>query len=35
MVVLDRDIYTIEPGEIRGTNVDMTIFEGRIVFRRA
>ena len=35
MVVLDRDIYTIEPGEIRRTNVDMTIFEGRIVFRRA
>ncbi|RLB18271.1 MAG: amidohydrolase [Deltaproteobacteria bacterium] len=34
MVILDRDIYTIEPMEIIETKVDMTIFDGRIVFER-
>lgn len=34
MVVLDRDIHTIDPMEIIETKVDLTIFEGKIVFRR-
>lgn len=34
MVVLDRDIYTIEPMEILETKVDMTFFDGRLVFQR-
>jgi hypothetical protein len=34
VVVLDRDIYTINPMEILDARVDMTIFDGRIVYRR-
>ena len=33
IVVLDRDIYSIPPMEIIETNVDMTIFDGRVVYR--
>ena len=32
LVVLDRDIYTIEPQTILDTRVVMTVFEGRVVF---
>ncbi len=35
MVVLDRDIYAIDPMEIIETKVDLTIFDGRIVFQRS
>ena len=35
MVVLDRDIYAIDPMEIIETKVDVTIFDGRIVFHRS
>lgn len=35
LVVLDRDIYTIDPMEIIEARVDLTVFEGRIVYRRA
>jgi hypothetical protein len=34
MVVLDRDIFTIDPMEIIDTKVDMTIFDGAVVYRR-
>jgi hypothetical protein len=34
MVVLDKDIYTIDPMEIIETKVDLTVFDGRIVFER-
>jgi len=34
MVVLDKNIYTIDPVEIIETEVDITIFDGRIVFQR-
>jgi predicted amidohydrolase YtcJ len=34
LVVLDRDIYTIDPMEILDARVDLTIFDGRIVYRR-
>ncbi len=34
LVVLDRDIYTIDPMEIAETQVDMTVFDGRVVFER-
>ncbi|MBW1979175.1 MAG: amidohydrolase [Deltaproteobacteria bacterium] len=34
MVVLDKNIYTIDPMEIIETKVDITIFDGRIVFQR-
>ncbi|MBW2148712.1 MAG: amidohydrolase [Deltaproteobacteria bacterium] len=34
MVVLDRDIYAVDPMEIIETEVDITIFDGRIVFHR-
>ncbi|MFQ6052944.1 MAG: amidohydrolase family protein, partial [Candidatus Bathyarchaeia archaeon] len=35
MVVLDRDILTVDPGEIIGTKVLMTIVGGEVVYRRA
>lgn len=35
MVVLDSDIYAIAPMEIIETKVDITIFDGRIVFQRS
>jgi hypothetical protein len=34
LVVLDRDIFAVDPQEIIDTNVDMTIFDGRVVFTR-
>jgi predicted amidohydrolase YtcJ len=34
MVVLDRDIYTVDPMEILDAQVDMTLFDGRIVYTR-
>ena len=33
IVVLDRDIYSIPPMEILETHVDMTLFDGRVVYR--
>jgi predicted amidohydrolase YtcJ len=35
LVVLSRNIFALEPMEILGTNVDLTVFDGRIVWRRA
>ncbi len=32
LVVLDRDIFTIDPMEIYGTKPVMTIFDGKIVY---
>ncbi|MCF8061852.1 MAG: amidohydrolase [Deltaproteobacteria bacterium] len=34
LVVLDRDIFAVDPMEIAETNVDMTVFDGRVVFSR-
>ena len=34
MIVLDRDIYTIPPEEIKDARVDMTVFDGQIVYER-
>jgi len=34
LVVLDRDIFVIEPTEISDARVDLTVFEGRVVYRR-
>ncbi|MFO7785081.1 MAG: amidohydrolase [Thermodesulfobacteriota bacterium] len=34
LVVLDRDIFSVDPMEIAETSVDMTVFDGRVVFRR-
>lgn len=34
LIVLDRNLYTIDPMEIAEANVDMTIFNGRIVHSR-
>lgn len=34
MVVLDRDIYEVEPMEIQHTRVDMTIIDGKTVYER-
>ncbi len=34
LVVLERDLYAIEAHEISDVRVDLTIFEGRIVYRR-
>ena len=34
LVVLERDLYAIEAREISDVRVDLTIFEGRIVYRR-
>ena len=33
MVILDRDIFKVDPGEIADARVEMTIFDGRIVYR--
>ncbi len=33
-IVLDRDIYTVDPMEILETRVMLTVFDGRIVYRR-
>lgn len=34
LVVLDQDIYKMDPMEIHRAKVDLTIFDGRIVFQR-
>jgi predicted amidohydrolase YtcJ len=34
LVVLERDIYAIEPTEISDVRVDLTVLEGRVVHRR-
>lgn len=34
LAVLDKDIFTIDPMEIVETRVDMTLFDGEIVFNR-
>ncbi len=34
LVVLDRDIFAIDPTEIHAAQVDMTIFHGRVVYER-
>lgn len=34
LIVLDRNIYTIDPMGIAETRVDMTLFDGRIVYQR-
>ncbi len=34
IIVLDRDIFTVDPLEIAGARVDMTLFDGRIVYER-
>lgn len=34
LIVLDRDIYAIDPMEILDTQVDLTVFDGRIAYRR-
>lgn len=35
LIVLDRDLFKIEPSEISGTKVLMTIFQGRLVYTAA
>jgi len=35
MVILDRDIYRVDPMQILETRVEMTLFDGRIVHRRS
>jgi predicted amidohydrolase YtcJ len=34
MIVIDRNLYTIDPMDIIDTRVDVTIFDGRIVYQR-
>jgi predicted amidohydrolase YtcJ len=34
LVVLSDDIFTIDPVEIENVRVDMTMVEGRVVYRR-
>jgi predicted amidohydrolase YtcJ len=34
IVILDRNIFAIDPKEIADTRVDLTIFNGRVVFQR-
>jgi predicted amidohydrolase YtcJ len=34
LVVLSKDIFHIDPVEIQNARVDMTIFDGRVVFER-
>ena len=33
-VVLEKDIYKIDPDEIKTTKVDMTVLDGEIVYER-
>ena len=35
MIVLDRDIFQVDPMEIADAGVEMTVFDGRIVYRRS
>ena len=34
LIVLEKDIYTIDPMEIADTSIDLTIFDGKVVYRR-
>jgi predicted amidohydrolase YtcJ len=34
LVVLDQDIFSCDPLSIAGTRVEMTVFDGRIVYTR-
>jgi predicted amidohydrolase YtcJ len=34
LIVLDRNIFTIDPSDIINAQVDITIFDGRIVYQR-
>jgi hypothetical protein len=34
LVVLDRDIFSVDPMEILETQVLMTVFDGKVVYRR-
>jgi predicted amidohydrolase YtcJ len=34
MAVLSADIFSIDPNQIRNTKVDMTIFDGKVVYKR-
>ena len=34
LVVLEKDIYEIDPDDIKTTKIDMTIFNGEIVYKR-
>jgi len=34
LVVLEKDIYTIDPMEIADTSIDLTIFDGKVVYQR-
>jgi predicted amidohydrolase YtcJ len=34
LIVLDRDVFTIDPTEISEARVDLTLLEGRVVHRR-
>jgi hypothetical protein len=34
LVVLDRDLFAIEPAEIAETRPELTVFDGRVVFER-
>ena len=33
-ILLDRDIFQIEPREISETEVEITVFEGQVVHRK-
>jgi hypothetical protein len=35
LTVLDRDIFRVDPIQIADARVEMTIFDGRIVYRSA
>ncbi|MDY8135927.1 amidohydrolase [Aquimarina sp. 2201CG5-10] len=34
LIVLNQDIFTISPNQIKNTKVDLTIFNGEIIYRR-
>ena len=34
IVVVDRDLFSVTPAEIRSANVDLTIMDGKIIFER-
>ena len=35
LIVLDRNLFTIAPDAVAATEVEMTLFEGRVVYQRA
>ena len=34
LIVVDRDLFAIEPEEIHSTQVEMTVLDGRVVYER-